>query len=719
MAIDYGFWSTLSTGYKSAQDRKSQRDSESLKELQYMQMLQQQQTQRINQQNAIQQQIQQAEDTATQILNSSFGRQKDVDDMKKWHAEHSGWGDIKNIIQQYNGDYTQARLYGNLDYYINQYKMNINNPDDDPTKGNPILRRVTNNKANLTNFTAAAQNPETQKLIMSGDHERYTAFINGETDEFDYVGMRGDWDLSTMMEDTDNGQEISYEDFYAKNEVAILNDMSRDTGIDRNTLQENQQAVEVWTRKNLRWEEDQEVYGTKAIETSYVLQFEKNLDAVPELLQNYKGSIDGFTVNDVLDMEQEHGTGSISGFQQLLESLDPENNNTSYTELWAGIGGYDTESRGYEKWMGSGDQMNTSGQILTDKNIQTAVLTAQYGDSYFSENGTINNMQSKGLYNENGVLVTDDDITGTWWERGLEVGGTTGTVGFGAGLVTTGVAAPVVAGISAVGGFGLGALGFNPYGEEEAMDLKYNGTYLGFRVSGVDPQTGQPTSMLITRNTNKNDLQKIRDNMGDRPVEVVMINELIDSDTFSADDAFYDVVDLNNVSFRQQMDEMTDSESLSKVINEKNSYETKKSNAAYYEKQKDRLELDLANIYTEGNTEILPQVATSYKSNIETSLVVGGVSAENGHLTSPMIMSWLLTESEKASEGDMQQTNKLFEQATSGLSSLISKDKTLQEALKQGPKGFMNWYSKNTDKETFKKFQQTNKKWSKYFTLKK
>ena len=57
------------------------------------------------------------------------------------------------------------------------------------------------------------------------------------------------------------------------------------------------------------------------------------------------------------------------------------------------------------------------------------------------------------------------------------------------------------------------------------MDLKYNGTYLGFRVSGVDPQTGQPTSMLITRNTNKNDLQKIRDNMGSRPVEVVMINE--------------------------------------------------------------------------------------------------------------------------------------------------------------------------------------------------
>ena len=225
--------------------------------------------------------------------------------------------------------------------------------------------------------------------------------------------------------------------------------------------------------------------------------------------------------------------------------------------------------------MGSGDQMNTSGQILTDKNIQTAVLTAQYGDSYFSENGTINNMQSKGLYNENGVLVTDDDITGTWWERGLEVGATTGVAGAGVGAVT-GPGAVVVGGLSAVVGFGAGALGLNPYGEEETMDLKYNGTYLGFRVTGVDPQTGQPTSMLITRNTNKNDLQKIRDNMGSRPVEVVMINELIDSDTFSADDAFYDVVDLNNVSFRQQMYEMTDSERLSKVITEKISDETKK-----------------------------------------------------------------------------------------------------------------------------------------------
>jgi len=185
MAIDYGFWSTLSSGYQSSQDRKKTRDAESMKEMQLMQMIQTQQAQRIDQQNKIQLELDNASASATQILNSSFGRQKDVDDMKKWHAEHSGWGDIKNVIQQYNGDYTQARLYGNLDYYINQYKMNINNPDADPTKGNPILRRVADNKSNLTNFIAAAQNTETSALIMPGDKDRYDAFIAGETDEFD------------------------------------------------------------------------------------------------------------------------------------------------------------------------------------------------------------------------------------------------------------------------------------------------------------------------------------------------------------------------------------------------------------------------------------------------------------------------------------------------------------------------------------------------------
>jgi len=716
MAIDYGFWSTLSTGYKSAQDRKSQRDSESLKELQYMQMLQQQQTQRINQQNAVQQQIQQAEATATQILNSSFGRQKDVDDMKAWHSEHSGWGDIKNVIQQYNGDYTQARLYGNLDYYINQYKMNINNPDADPTKGNPILRRVANNKANLTNFTAAAQDSETQKLIMPGDHDRYNAFINGETDEFDYRGMRGDWDITTMMADVDMGKEIDLDTFYAHNMSAILTDMSKDTGMDIGTLQNNPEAVKTWVKSALNWT-GEPVYGEKEVETSYVNQFQSNIDEIPSLLAEYKGSTGAFTLSDVFAMEEKYGGDNKSAFAYLLEGRSGEDGE-AYSDVWQMLGGYDAQSQPHSKLGGAnvfaGHQLMSSGRIITDPAIQTSVMKAHYGDKYFADGQMVNNIDVKGLYTETGTMVTDDDISGTWWERGIEVGGTTGV----SGLIGGG---PVVGAVAGVVGFGSGALGFNPFGEGEQMDLKYNGTYLGFRVRGLDSQTGEQTSFLITRDTDESDIKKIKEQYGNMPVEVVMINELIDTDYTTSDDMYFDVIDINNISFRQQMDATTDSESLSKVYNESLSYETKQKNDAFYLKRKTALTQELADIYTEGNTEILPQVANTYKSSIETSLVVGGVSAEQSNLTSPIIMSWLLTEANKVSGGDMNKTNQIMSTTTSGLSEMLSKPENaqLQEAMKNGPKGFMNWYSKNTDKETFNKFKAINKSWSKYFTLNK
>jgi hypothetical protein len=127
----------------------------------------------------------------------------------------------------------------------------------------------------------------------------------------------------------------------------------------------------------------------------------------------------------------------------------------------------------------------------------------------------------------------------------------------------------------------------------------------------------------------------------------------------------------------------------------------------------------MADIYTDGNTEILPQVANTYQSSVSTSLVVGGVSAENAHLTSPMVMSWLLSESEKVSDGNMTKTNELMSKATSTLSTTINSNPQLQEALQGGPKAFMSWYAKNTDKKTFKKFKEKNKQWSKYFTLNK
>ena len=43
----------------------------------------------------------------------------------------------------------------------------------------------------------------------------------------------------------------------------------------------------------------------------------------------------------------------------------------------------------------------------------------------------------------------------------------------------------------------------------------------------------------------------------------------------------------------------------------------------------------------------------------------------------------------------------------------------MKESLQKGPKAFLNWYSKNTDKETFTNFKKKNKDWAKYFKIRK
>jgi len=720
MAIDYGFWSTLSTAYQSAQDKRSQRDAAQMKEIQLIQMLQQQQSQRIEQQNKYQLQLEQAQASANEILNGSFGRQKDIDDMKQWHSEHSGWGDVKDIITKYNGDIMRARLEGNLDYYMNKYRMNINNPNSDPTKGNPILQRVAQNKANLEKFIAVQQSEETSSLIMPGDYDRYNQFIAGETDDFKFAGQRNDYDLTSMIEDTDNGREIDVETFYAHNSHDILTDMSRDTGIDIGVLQQNPNAVHTWIKDALNWT-GEPVYGEKKIETNYVNRFQSNLDELPKLFANYTGTIDRpLTIKDVFNMEDEIGSGmgedGSSGFAALLEGRDKDGN--AYSDIWQMLGGYDANSRPHSKLGGTnvwaGHQLLGSGQILTDPALQISVLKAHYGEQYNAENKKLYSMKVKGLYTETGTMVTDDDISGSWYERGLE----TAAAGGAGGMI---VAGPKGAAIGAAGGFATGAMGWNPFGEDEEMDLNYNGSYLGFRVRGLDKQTGQPTSFLLTKDTDISDVKKKISEYGNMPVEIVMVNEFLDTDYTTSDDMYYDVIDLKNIAFRQQMDKTTDSESLSKVYNESISYETKQKQEAYHLKQKTALHQNLADIYTDGNTEVLPQVANSYKQSIDTSLVVGGVSAENANLSSPLVMSWLLTETEKESGGDREKQNVLMQQATSNLSSSLNNPKNarLKEALTKGPQAFLDYYSKNTDKETFKKFRKTSRDWSKYFTLNK
>ncbi len=82
-----------------------------------------------------------------------------------------------------------------------------------------------------------------------------------------------------------------------------------------------------------------------------------------------------------------------------------------------------------------------------------------------------------------------------------------------------------------------------------------------------------------------------------------------------------------------------------------------------------RLNQKLANVYTDGDDKVLQEVANTYKSSVGTSLVVGGVSPDKANQSTSMVMSWLLTESEKIAGGDKQKQNEIMQTMTYNLSS--------------------------------------------------
>ena len=427
--------------------------------------------------------------------------------MKKWHAEYSGWNDIKDIINKYNGDYTQARLYGNLDYYLNQYKMKINNPNADPTQGNPILLRAQQNKANLTSFITASGDDEHKSRIMPGDIRRYNEFKDGEIENFEFAGLRGDYNIQGLIDQTDLGKEINMDDIIANNYHAIVTDMHRDTGLSLEEIQGNPEAIKTWVQSALNWDPQKPLHGTAEIETSYSLQFKKNLDALPALLMGVSG--DGktpkpLTVSKLFDLEKD----GIS-FQNILEATNPDG--IAYSDLWESLGGYNPNQKPYDKWT-TGTQLISSGQILTDPKLQLGVLKSMYGANYNGEKGMVYDIQMNGLYTEGGTLITDDDIAGSWWERGIHGGATTGAITAtgtaifnaapGVGTVAWGATTAIGTGV----GFVSGALGWNPYAENETDDLYYSGTFLAFRLTGLDGMTGEKTSALITRGMNEDDI---------------------------------------------------------------------------------------------------------------------------------------------------------------------------------------------------------------------
>ena len=117
----------------------------------------------------------------------------------------------------------------------------------------------------------------------------------------------------------------------------------------------------------------------------------------------------------------------------------------------------------------------------------------------------------------------------------------------------------------------------------------------------------------------------------------------------------------------------------------------------------------------------MDQVAQSYSQSIGGSLVISGFDLQESVKLQPLMMSYLLAEAERISEGDADKVNENFRQMTTNLPNLLntSNYQQMRKAMKEGPDAFINFLKNNMDKKTFSKFTAVNRDWNKYFRLSK
>ena len=178
---------------------------------------------------------------------------------------------------------------------------------------------------------------------------------------------------------------------------------------------------------------------------------------------------------------------------------------------------------------------------------------------------------------------------------------------------------------------------------------------------------------------------------------------------------------MDNVAFRQELNKNTDPEGLSTVINQSLSNEEKIKLQEQKNKKKLQITTQLADVYTNGDNEVLDQVAQSYSQSIGGSLVISGFDLQESVKLQPLMMSYLLAEAERISEGDADKVNENFRQMTTNLPNLLntSNYQQMRKAMQEGPDAFINFLKKNMDKKTFSKFTAVNRDWNKYFRLSK
>jgi hypothetical protein len=592
MGVDYGFFTALTGPMQQAGNIQAQRDAKAMQKMQLEQQQKQQQLQELDRQQNYQSMFDSANQLAADDLytKDGFKRQKDVEDLVDWHKNSSGWSDIQAILQQH-GSVDNARIYGNLDYYISEYKSSLAN--------NPISIRAKKNKAALEQFHLIGKDSKNNHLITQGAYARYNDFISGKIDNFEFYGGRTDY-LDQAGKGLSMADQVDIDEVIATNYSAIIKDMIND--VNPSNPQEwaqglSNEDIRSWVSKELNHDDKsgffggEGVYGDQPINTTFSKEIIRSLDATG--LTGIRTGGDFFKVRD-----------AGSSFKEMFDG-------TKVATDWDRLGGYDKNTqvksyKGATPLFAKGTQLVASGRVVANNpKLETAIteiLAGDFGDEtkssrYNPQTRELSNVKSIGLYDSRGHKITDSDI-------------------------------------------GFDSEFFSIVEESESMDLRLSGYHIALEGKGADGN-----SFLLTDVSNEEDMEKLRAQYKNTVFDYVMVAELIDDDMISADDAYYKKVEMGQVDIQTLMNEAIDAEDLNNVKTQIATYEQELARKQHVIDNKNRNGAIIQKQMNLPDMASVDELVGVYDQSLSIGLGMANIPSNMAQIAIPLLISDLYTES--------------------------------------------------------------------------
>ena len=708
MALDFGYWSALTGPMQTAGQRAQNRDAQQLQTMQLMQQMKQIQLKNLENTKGLQEQVNASHTAAMKALytkDQKFRRQKDVEDFKDWQRDMSGWGDIQALLRQY-GSVENARLHGNLDYVLQEYKNNIQN--------NPISQRVNKNKAAVELYYSGVLDEGKGKggiaggfeLIPANAHKRFEEWNEGKTDYFRYAGERSDYLSNPVLAELSKSQNITLDDVITHNYSSIIKDMVLDINPDDPDAYVaglTEQDIKTWVTTNTGHSQSggldyftkdgysQAMYGETELDTNFSTDLVRGLKGVNSTAT---------TIDDLLAIKEggssfnrEFAKNHTADFS-FLGGID-ENSNT--------VGPEDRGLLG-QSWFAKDHQLIASPRIFANPGVSDNITAAVFKDlEYDPKTGMLYNVPMKGQFNAMGHKITQDDTENIFGqERDID-----------------NLKWPK-------------ELNYIYTGDEEAAtaDLKLLGYHVVPKVVGKDGD-GNSTTMLITDVSNEADLKKIKDHWKTYEVQYTIVAELEDSDLLTYRDQSYYEVDLSNANVQMAINEKFDKENYNEVKSEMIDLDKRNKISAKKNKTQAVLKAKLANDLNLPNTAAVDEVVDAYSQNLSVGLLNAGVSNKKTNAVMPMLISDIYLESQKPREYPF-----IMEKNQNGRPTIVANSSSeymahytqklklglnsgqmpdMLEAINGGPSAYDKWRKSRLDKSSIGKTNYLSRQMAKYY----